>query len=78
MRRVLFFSHYPTYNGLDGGNKILLVTARGLSSEKYEKLVITPAQGALSKELKTAEIEEFTSYYDCGHFNRMVFCSAKI
>jgi glycosyltransferase involved in cell wall biosynthesis len=73
MRRILFFSHFPTYAGLDGGNKILLVTAKGLSSDKYEKLVITPGQGALSNELRAAGIREQTSYYDCGRFNGMVF-----
>lgn len=35
MLNVLFFSHYPTYSGMDGGNNILLVTAKGLSSNKY-------------------------------------------
>lgn len=77
MLNVLFFSHYPTYSGMDGGNNILLVTAKGLSSNKYKKIVISPGRGALSEHLGRAGIEERIFEYDCGQFNGKVLDALK-
>jgi glycosyltransferase involved in cell wall biosynthesis len=72
-KRVLFFSHYPTRFGLDGANKILMLTASEMPELKYEKLVLLQSHGAVSDYLDQQGINYKIMDYDCEQFNALIY-----
>lgn|GEM_PF-4337245 len=73
MARILFFSHYSTHAGLDGANRMLMVTAAGLPNEKYKKVFVSPHPGVISEHLKNLKITEKIIPYDCNQLSQSIF-----
>jgi glycosyltransferase involved in cell wall biosynthesis len=69
--KILFFSHCHTGAGMDGANRILLTSAKGIDG--YEKYFLSPGKGVISNDLAAAGIKEIVMDYDCPGFNSHIF-----